>query len=140
MASLTQAAFTKPRIKSGPCHRRQRLRAHPFAKGLVLRVRIMTPKKPNSALRHVAKVRVYRGGRIVARIPGSGFGVTKFNRVLIRGGRANDLPGIGYTLVRGVFDFPPFFGKKKARSKYGVARPDSRAGRPRRRLRMKGEV
>jgi small subunit ribosomal protein S12 len=84
----------------------------------------MNPKKPNSAMRHVAKVRLYRKPRVTARIPGIGFGVTKFNRVLVRGGRANDLPGVSYSLVRGVYDFPSLFGKKKSRSFYGVSRPE----------------
>lgn len=73
----------------------------------------MNPKKPNSAMRHVAKVKLYRKPRVTARIPGIGFGVAKFNRVLVRGGRANDLPGVSYSLVRGVYDFPSLYGKKK---------------------------
>jgi small subunit ribosomal protein S12 len=85
----------------------------------------MNPKKPNSAMRHVAKVKLYSKPRVTARIPGSGFGVTRFNRVLVRGGRANDLPGVGYSLVRGVYDFAPLFGKKKRRSFYGVERPEA---------------
>lgn len=83
----------------------------------------MNPKKPNSAMRHVAKLKLYRKPRITTRIPGRGFGVTKFNRALARGGRANDLPGISYSIVRGVYDFPPLFGKKKRRSFYGLERP-----------------
>jgi small subunit ribosomal protein S12 len=98
----------------------------------------MNPKKPNSAMRHVAKVKLYRKPRITARIPGIGFGVAKFNRVLVRGGRANDLPGVSYSLVRGVYDFPSLYGKKKSRSFYGVARPET-AGKKylRRKLRKK---
>lgn len=84
----------------------------------------MNPKKPNSAMRHVAKVRLYSKPRVTARIPGSGFGVTRFNRVLVRGGRANDLPGVGYSLVRAVYDFPSLITKKKRRSFYGVTRPE----------------
>lgn len=89
---------------------------------MVVRVCVMNPKKPNSAMRHVAKLRLYRKPRVTARIPGRGFGVAKFNRALARGGRANDLPGIGYSLVRAVYDFPPLFGKKRRRSFYGVER------------------
>jgi len=103
--------------------RTPRLKKCPHSRGLVIRVCIMNPKKPNSAMRHVAKIKLYRKPRITTRIPGRGFGVSKFNRVLVRGGRANDLPGVGYTLVRGVLDFPPLFGKKKRRSFYGVERP-----------------
>lgn len=83
----------------------------------------MNPKKPNSAMRHVAKLRLYRKPRITARIPGKGYGVSKFNRCLARGGRANDLPGVSYSLVRGVYDFPGIFDKKKRRSFYGTKRP-----------------
>jgi small subunit ribosomal protein S12 len=95
----------------------------PHARGLVVRVCIMNPKKPNSAMRHVAKLRLYRRPRVTARIPGRGFGVSKFNRALARGGRANDLPGVGYSLARGACDFAPLFGKVRRRSFYGVTKP-----------------
>lgn len=109
----------------------------PHARGLVVRVCIMNPKKPNSAMRHVAKMKLYRKPRVTARIPGRGFGVTKFNRALVRGGRANDLPGVGYSLCRGVYDFPPLFGKKKRRSFYGLERPQKNPNFVRRKLRKK---
>jgi small subunit ribosomal protein S12 len=103
MATLAQALrLHSTRRKKSPLSRTARLRCCPFGKGLVVRVCIMNPKKPNSAMRHVAKVRMYNKPRVTARIPGSGFGVVKFNRVLVRGGRANDLPGVGYSLVSGV--------------------------------------
>ena len=105
---------------------------------MVVRVCTMSPKKPNSACRHVAKVKQYSKPRVTARIPGSGFGVAKFNRVLVRGGRANDLPGVGYSLCRGVYDFSPLYGKKKSRSFYAVPRSDIAAKRyTRRKLRQK---
>jgi small subunit ribosomal protein S12 len=97
----------------------------------------MNPKKPNSAMRHVAKVRLYRKPRVTARIPGIGFGVAKFNRVLVRGGRGNDLPGVSYSLVRGVYDFPALFGKKKSRSFYGVSRDEKFCHYTRKKLRKK---
>jgi small subunit ribosomal protein S12 len=115
--------------------RTPRLRNCPHARGLVVRVCVMNPKKPNSAMRHVAKLKLYRKPRITARIPGRGFGVSKFNRALSRGGRANDLPGVGYTLVRGVYDFPPLFGKRKRRSFYGLERPSGLTPFIRRKLR-----
>ena len=118
--------------------RTPRLRRCPQAKGLVVRVCIMNPKKPNSAMRHVAKLKLYRKPRITTRIPGRGFGVSKFNRALSRGGRANDLPGVGYSLVRGVYDFPPLFGKKRRRSFYGVERPSHKIFFKRRCLRKYG--
>jgi len=84
----------------------------------------MSPKKPNSAVRHVAKVALTSGSRVTARIPGIGYICSKYNRVLVTGGRANDLPGVGYTLIRGAYDFSPVIFKKKRRSVYGVSRPD----------------
>lgn len=112
-----------------------RLMNCPHAKGLVVRVCIMNPKKPNSAMRHVAKLRLYRKPRITTRIPGKGFGVTKFNRALSRGGRANDLPGVSYSIIRGVYDFEQLFGKKKRRSFYGVKRPSGSFTHVRRKIR-----
>lgn len=113
------------RHKKAPASRTPALKKSPHAKGVVTRVRTMTPKKPNSAIRHVAKINLNKGKRVTARIVGSGYHCSKYNRVLIRGGRANDLPGVGYTVVRGVYDFSPLFGKKKRRSIYGVHRPDN---------------
>jgi small subunit ribosomal protein S12 len=83
----------------------------------------MTPKKPNSAIRHVAKVDLNNNLRLTSRLPGKGYLCSRYNRVLVEGGRANDLPGVGYTTVRGVYDFSPLVGKKKRRSVYGVSRP-----------------
>jgi small subunit ribosomal protein S12 len=138
MATLTQVSKIKSsRTKVSPLSRTPRLKKCPFGKGLVVRVYIMSPKKPNSAKRHVAKVKMYNKPRVTARIPGSGFGVSKFNRVLVRGGRANDLPGVGYSLVRGVYDFSPHFGKKKARSFYGLPRPEHTVKHIRRKIRKK---
>ncbi len=117
--------------------RTARLLSNPQARGLVVRVCIMNPKKPNSAMRHVAKLKLYRKPRITARIPGRGFGVSKFNRVLSRGGRANDLPGVSYSIIRGVYDFSPLFGKKKRRSFYGLERPAHLKNFIRRKLRKK---
>jgi len=122
-------------MKKAPLSRTPRLRACPQARGLVVRVTTMSPKKPNSAKRHVAKMRLYSKPRVTARIPGSGYGVTRFNRALVRGGRANDLPGVGYSLARGAYDFSPCFGKKRSRSFYGVPRPEAQAQRVRRKLR-----
>lgn len=84
----------------------------------------MSPKKPNSAVRHVAKVALSNQLRLTARIPGIGYICSKYNRVLVRGGRANDLPGVGYSLIRGAYDFSPVIFKRKRRSIYGTSRPD----------------
>jgi small subunit ribosomal protein S12 len=138
MTTLAQCARPQStRLKRAPLSRTPRLRSCPFGRGLVVRVIVMNPKKPNSAIRHVAKVKMYKKPRVTARMPGSGFGVVKFNRVLVRGGRANDLPGVGYSLVRGVYDFSPRFGKKRSRSYYGVPRPESRVKHVRRKTRRK---
>lgn len=99
------------------------LKNSPQAKGIVTRVVTMSPKKPNSAIRHVAKVDLNNGLRLTARLPGKGYLCAKYNRVLVNGGRANDLPGVGYTVIRGVYDFSPVVGKRKRRSVYGVSRP-----------------
>lgn len=125
----------KPNLSRTP-----HLCACPAGRGLVVRVTIMNPKKPNSAMRHVAKVKMYNKPRVTARIPGSGFGLSRFNRVLVRGGRANDLPGVGYSLARGVYDFSPHFGKKRSRSFYGVPRPDHTVIYERRKLRRKAAL
>lgn len=73
----------------------------------------MSPKKPNSAVRHVAKLTLTSSRRLTARIPGIGYMCAKYNRVLVHGGRANDLPGVGYSIIRGVYDFSPVVSKKK---------------------------
>lgn len=85
----------------------------------------MSPKKPNSASRHIAKVKLTSGTNITTRIPGIGYMCSKYNRVLAHGGRANDLPGVGYTIIRGVYDFSPVLFKRKRRSIYGTRRPDN---------------
>lgn len=96
----------------------------------------MTPKKPNSALRHVARVFVHKTARrAICRIPGIGSMPSKFNRVLFRGGRANDLPTVRLTLIRNVFDFSGLYLKKKRRSVYGAARPEGYTKHIRRRYR-----
>ena len=91
-----------------------RLQKNPHLKGLVKRLTIRTPKKPNSAIRHIIKVFLYKNFKIaLVRIPGIGYLPNRYNRVLIRGGRANDLPGVRYTAIRGVFDFIALYSKKK---------------------------
>lgn len=96
----------------------------PQVKGVVSKVRTMSPKKPNSANRHIAKVTLTTKLRVTCRLPGKGYLCAKFNRVLVNGGRANDLPGVGYSLIRGAYDFSPVFGKTRRRSVYGVSRPE----------------
>ena len=92
----------------------------PQARGTVRRARIVTPRKPNSARRPVAKVMLVNGNRVTAHIPGVGHNLRSHSQVLIRGGGARDLPGVRYTCVRGVYDLNGVSGKKRRRSIYGV--------------------
>lgn len=119
------STFTRtPRLQSKPRIKGRRLTSRPHVKGIVTRVRQMSPKKPNSAVRYVAKVNLTNSLRVTTRLPGIGYLCSKYNRVLVEGGRANDLPGVGYTLIRGAYDFSPVISKKKRRSVYGVSRPE----------------
>lgn len=120
--TLVQAWRQKVYAKIRPFTRTQALQQRPQVKGVVTLVRTMSPKKPNSASRHVAKVALSNSLRITGRLPGRGYLCSKHNRVLVNGGRANDLPGVGYTLIRGVYDFAAVLFKKRRRSVYGVAR------------------
>lgn len=110
----------------------------PFKRGVVLHVKTMPPKKPNSALRKVARVRLSNKKEITAYIPGEGHNLAEHAVVLVRGGRVKDLPGVKYHIVRGRFDTAGVSGRKKARSKYGtrsggvvapVAGPGEEAGK-----------
>jgi len=92
----------------------------PFKRGVVLAVKTMTPKKPNSALRKVARVRLSNKQEITAYIPGEGHELAEHSIVLVRGGRVKDLPGVKYHIVRGKYDTTGVTGRKKARSRYGV--------------------
>jgi len=130
LATCIQSANRKKQIKKislkykNPTFSRTPiLKKCPQVKGIVTKIATMSPKKPNSAIRHVAKVDLNNGLRLTARLPGIGYLCAKYNRVLVEGGRANDLPGVGYTVVRGVYDFSPVVGKVKRRSVYGVSRP-----------------
>lgn len=96
----------------------------PQKKGVCLKVFKMSPRKPNSANRSVVKVRLYNKKRLTAFIPGEGHNLQKFNDVLVRGGRAKDLPGIRYTLIRGKLDLYGTPGRKRGRSKYGTLHPN----------------
>jgi small subunit ribosomal protein S12 len=92
----------------------------PFRRGVCIRVYTMTPKKPNSALRKVAKVRLSNGKEVTAYIPGIGHNLQEHSIVLVRGGRVKDLPGVRYHIVRGVYDAASVEGRKQGRSLYGV--------------------
>ncbi len=92
----------------------------PFKRGVCLKVFTVTPKKPNSALRKVARVRLTNGMEVTAYIGGEGHSLQEHSIVLIRGGRVKDLPGVRYHIVRGILDTTGVEGRKKERSKYGV--------------------
>lgn len=95
----------------------------PFKRGVCLKVFTTTPKKPNSALRKVARVRLTNGMEVTAYIPGVGHNLQEHSVVVIRGGRVKDLPGVRYHIVRGVLDTTGVDGRKQQRSKYGAKKP-----------------
>lgn len=102
---------------------RPRFYPSPFKRGVCLAVKTVTPKKPNSALRKVARVRLTNGMEVTAYIPGEKHALQEHSVVMIRGGRVKDLPGVQYHIVRGVLDTTGVEGRKQQRSKYGAKRP-----------------
>ncbi len=128
--------FTVNQLVKG---RRQQVRARskskhltacPMRRGVCLRVYTVTPKKPNSALRKVAKVRLSNGYEIISYIPGVGHNLDEHSIVLVRGGRVKDLPGVRYHIVRGTLDASGVEGRNKSRSKYGVKRVKKEVKKP----------
>ncbi|MCS7216959.1 MAG: 30S ribosomal protein S12 [Candidatus Bipolaricaulota bacterium] len=95
----------------------------PQKRGVCLRVFTRTPKKPNSALRKVARVRLSNGREVTAYIPGEGHNLQEHSIVLVRGGRVKDLPGVKYHIVRGALDCAGVEGRRQSRSRYGVRKP-----------------
>jgi small subunit ribosomal protein S12 len=95
----------------------------PQKRGVCVQVKTMTPKKPNSALRKIARVRLSYKKEITAYIPGEGHNLQEHSIVLVRGGRVKDLPGVRYHIVRGVLDSTGVDGRRRGRSKYGAKRP-----------------
>ena len=107
-----------PRTDKAPA-----LASNSFRRGVCTRVYTTTPKKPNSALRKVAKVRLTNGFEVIAYIPGEGHNLQEHSIVLIRGGRVKDLPGVRYHIVRGSLDSAGVADRRRSRSKYGAKRP-----------------
>ena len=101
------------------------LKRCPQRRGVCLRVTVTTPKKPNSALRKIARVRLTSGVDVTAYIPGIGHNLQEHSVVLVRAGRVKDLPGVRYRVIRGVLDTKGVAGRKQGRSKYGVRRSES---------------
>ncbi|MDP2905406.1 MAG: 30S ribosomal protein S12 [Candidatus Omnitrophota bacterium] len=115
-------------IRSGRVSKRKKtkspaLKSCPQRRGVCLQVRTMTPKKPNSALRKIARVRLTTGIEVTSYIPGEGHNLQEHSIVLVRGGRVKDLPGVRYHIVRGTLDASGVNARRKSRSKYGAKRP-----------------
>jgi small subunit ribosomal protein S12 len=105
------------------------LKNNPQKRGVCTRVYTTTPKKPNSALRKVAKVRLVNGIEVIAYIPGEGHNLQEHSIVLIRGGRVKDLPGVRYHILRGTLDAAGVNDRRQSRSKYGAKRPKAGGGK-----------
>jgi small subunit ribosomal protein S12 len=101
------------------------MRSNPQKRGVCTRVYTTTPKKPNSALRKVARVRLTNGFEVTAYIPGEGHNLQEHSMVLVRGGRVKDLPGVRYKIIRGSLDTQGVKGRKQARSRYGAKKEKS---------------
>ncbi len=97
----------------------------PQRRGVCIQVKTMTPKKPNSALRKIARIRLTNGQEVTAYIPGEGHNLQEHSIALVRGGRVKDLPGVRYHIVRGTLDCQGVQKRKRSRSKYGAKRPKS---------------
>src|SRR5258705_12507814 len=116
---LCRFGRTKIKVKS----KSAALKGAPQTRGVCTRVYTTTPKKPNSALRKVAKVRLTNGFEVIGYIPGEGHNLQEHSVVMIRGGRVKDLPGVRYHILRGVLDTQGVKNRKQRRSKYGAKRP-----------------
>jgi len=118
MSTINQLSFKQRKNKN--VKKNLALKGQPFAKGICLKVVIQKPKKPNSALRKVAKVKLSTGFIVPAYIPGEGHNLQEHGTVLIRGGRVPDLPGVKFKCVRGKYDLAAVTNRKRGRSKYGT--------------------
>ena len=117
-----QQLIRKPRTKPVKRNKVPAMQACPQKRGVCTRVYTTTPKKPNSALRNVARVRLQNGFEVTSYIPGEGHNLQEHSVVLIRGGRVKDLPGVRYHTVRGTLDCAGVNNRKQSRSKYGAKR------------------
>ena len=115
----------KSRVKPLPRNKVPALEKQPLKRGVCTKVYTTTPKKPNSALRKVARVRLSNGHEVTAYIPGEGHNLQEHSVVLIRGGRVKDLPGVRYHIIRGTLDTQGLEKRRQRRSKYGAKRPKS---------------
>ena len=123
MAPTINQLLQHPRIRKKKKNRRKALEHCPQKKGMCTKIRIVTPRKPNSAKRKVARIKIQSSGKMITGyIPGEGSILSMFNVVLVRGGRTPDLPGLQYKIIRGVYDAKPII-RSRSRSKYGYKRP-----------------
>jgi len=123
MPTSNQLCYSGKRFSSKPNRKRTpALRNSPHLKGVCYRLYTQTPKKPNSALRKLARIRLSNGLKIIGAIPGEGHNLQEHSNVLIRGGRVKDLPGVKYKIVRGTEDLQGLPSRRNARSKYGTKR------------------
>ena len=122
MSPTIAQLIRKERILKSKKSKSPALEGCPQRRGVCLQVRTMTPKKPNSALRKIARVRLTTGFEVTSYIPGEGHNLQEHSIVLIRGGRVKDLPGVRYHIVRGTLDTAGVTNRKKSRSKYGTKR------------------
>jgi small subunit ribosomal protein S12 len=120
MLTINQLSLKKARKKKQFKNKTPALRMCPQKKGVCIKIFIRSPKKPNSACRKVAKVKLSTGKKVDAYIPGEGHNLQQYSVILIRGGRTPDLPGIKYRLIRGKYDFKGVKNRKTSRSCYGV--------------------
>jgi small subunit ribosomal protein S12 len=120
MLTKNQLTKKKSRKKKSFKNKTPAMKKKPQVKGYCAKVYTRTPKKPNSALRKVAKVRLTTGKRVECYIPGEGHNLKQYSMVLIRGGRIPDLPGVKYHIIRGKYDLAGVLNRKTSRSKYGI--------------------
>jgi small subunit ribosomal protein S12 len=121
--TLNQLQLKTPRIPKKHDSRRRDLQCAPQKRGTCLKVFTTTPRKPNSAIRKVARVLLSNYKRVTTYIGGMSHNLQKHSVVLVRGGRVKDLPGVRYTLIRGGYDLQPVAARRKGRSKYGATLP-----------------
>lgn len=133
MATFNQRILTF--YKKTKKNKKPKLKKAPQKKGVVLGLRICTPRKPNSARRPAVKLKLTTKKKALAHIPGSGHNLRKFSKVLINGNAARDLPVVNYTCIRGVYDFAPLSHVRRRRSIYGVKQDPSLKKHIRRKLR-----
>lgn len=120
MTTINQVLKKKIRKKKKHKNKVPALKGNPQQRGVCIRVFITKPKKPNSANRKVARIRLSNGRMVTGYIPGKGHNLQEHSVVLVRGGRVKDLPSVRYRLIRGKYDLNPVLDRTKARSKYGI--------------------